>query len=74
MEELLSIVNGLHNCISKVHNDCLILTFDGLEQWQALVKGGSQAEKGRNEAVHVDASQHREDSALIRVDAQLLLS
>ena len=69
VEELVGIVDGLHNCIRKVHNDRLILTFDGLEQWNTLVEWGRQAEKGRNEAVHVDTSQHREDSALTRIDA-----
>ena len=55
--------------ISQVHYDCLILSFDGLEQWHALVKWGSQAEKGWNKAVHVDTSQHRKDSTLTRIDA-----
>jgi hypothetical protein len=69
VEEFVGIKDGLHNCVSEVHYDCLILSFDRLEQWHALVKWGSQAEKGWNKAVHVDTSQHRKDSTLTRIDA-----
>jgi hypothetical protein len=65
----MGIVYGLQNGIGKVHNDRFILSLDGLEQWHTLVRGGSQAEKGRDEAVHVDACQHGKDSTLIRIDA-----